>query len=78
MFSYLIVPALAGLTWGTRLGARLAIGWSLGSVVSVVGMLGSAIFDLPTGATIVSALGLALLVLWAASLLRRGGMSRVA
>jgi len=74
VFSYLIVPALAGLTWGTRLGARLAIGWSLGGVVSIVGMVGSAIFDLPTGATIVCVFGLALLVLWAVSLLRKGGV----
>ncbi len=78
VFSYLIVPALAGLTWGTRLGARLAIGWSLGGAVSVVGMFGSAIFDLPTGATIVCAFGLALLLLWAVSVLRRIGMPKVA
>ncbi len=78
VFSYLIVPALAGLTWGTRLGTRLVIGWSLGSVVSVVGMLGSALFDLPTGATIVCVFGLALLSLWAVSLFRRSGMAPAA
>jgi zinc/manganese transport system permease protein len=76
VFSYLIVPALAGLTWGTRLGVRLVIGWSLGGVVSVVGMLGSALFDLPTGATIGCVFGLALLVLWALSWLRAGGRTQ--
>lgn len=73
VFSYLIVPALAGLAWGIRLGTRLAIGWSLGGVVSVLGMLGSALFDLPTGATIVCVFGLALLLLWMVSLLRGSG-----
>jgi zinc/manganese transport system permease protein len=76
VFSYLIVPALAGLTWGSRLGARLVIGWSLGGAVSVVGMLGSALFDLPTGATIVCVFGLALLVLWGVSPLRKNIMMK--
>jgi len=71
VFSYLIVPALAGLTWGSRHRTRLAIGWILGAVVSLGGMLGSAVFDLPTGATIVCVFGLALLILWAVSLLQR-------
>ncbi len=72
VFSYLIVPALAGLAWGSRLGARLAIGWSLGGAVSVIGMLGSALFDLPTGATIVCVFGLALSVLWVFHYFARG------
>jgi ABC-type Mn2+/Zn2+ transport system permease subunit len=42
---------------------RLAIGWSFGTLVSVVAMVASAIFDLPTGATVVCAFGLILLVL---------------
>ena len=75
VFSYLIVPALAGLAWGTRVGTRLAIGWSLGGVVSVIGMVGSAFFDLPTGATIVCVFGLALLILWAGSLIQRSRAS---
>lgn len=78
VFSYLIVPALAGLTWGTWLGTRLAIGWGLGGVVSVVGMLCSAIFDLPTGATIVCVFGLALLLLSTISLFRGRGRAQAA
>jgi len=65
VFSYLIVPALAGLAVGQRIATRLLIGWVFGTVVSVIGMAGSAAFDLPTGATVVCAFGLTLLVLGA-------------
>ncbi len=61
VFSYLIVPALAGLAVGQRTATRLLIGWTFGTVVSVIGMAGSAALDLPTGATVVCAFGLTLL-----------------
>jgi zinc/manganese transport system permease protein len=63
VFSYLIVPALAGIILGGRLATRLLIGWGFGTGVSVIAMVGSAALDLPTGATVVCAFGLALLVL---------------
>ena len=63
VFSYLIVPALAGVALGGTVAARLLIGWSFGTLVSVIGMAASALLDLPTGATVVCAFGLALLVL---------------
>jgi len=62
VFSYLIVPALAGVTLGGSVLARLLIGWSFGALVSVLGMVASAALDLPTGATIVCAFGVILLV----------------
>jgi zinc/manganese transport system permease protein len=62
VFSYLIVPALAGVTLGGSVLARLLIGWGFGTLVSVVGMVASAALDLPTGATIVCAFGVILLV----------------
>jgi zinc/manganese transport system permease protein len=62
VFSYLIVPALAGLVVGGSIATRLWIGWAFGAAVSVVGMLASALFDLPTGATVACTFGLALLV----------------
>jgi zinc/manganese transport system permease protein len=65
VFSYLIVPSLAGIALGGSIGARLVIGWVFGAVVSVLGIAGSAAFDLPTGATVVCAFGLALAALWA-------------
>ena len=71
VFSYLIVPALAGLAVGQRIVTRLLIGWAFGAVVSVIGIAGSAVFDLPTGATIVCAFGLTLLVGWGLARLPR-------
>ena len=63
VFSYLIVPALAGIVLGGRLGVRLLAGWASGAFVSVIAMVASAVLDLPTGATVVCAFGLTLLAL---------------
>jgi zinc/manganese transport system permease protein len=63
VFSYLIVPALAGILLASRIGTRLAVGWLFGAGVSVAAMLASAVLDLPTGATVVCAFGLCLLAL---------------
>ena len=60
VFSYLIVPALAGVTLGGSVASRLLIGWTFGTAVSVLGMVASAALDLPTGATVVCAFGLTL------------------
>lgn len=64
VFSYLIVPALAGLALGTPLATRLGTGWAFGALVSVLGIVASAALDLPTGATVVCVFGAALLALW--------------
>lgn len=64
VFSYLIVPALAGVMLGGTVGTRLAIGWAFGTLVSVLGMVASAALDLPTGATVVCAFGATLIVFW--------------
>jgi len=66
VFSYLIVPALAGILLGRTVSQKLVIGWGFGTVVSVIGMAASAIFDFPTGATVVCAFGLTLIALWIA------------
>jgi zinc/manganese transport system permease protein len=60
VFCYLIVPSVAGMLFSERVGPRLAIGWVMGTVVSMLGMYFSVQFDLPTGATIVCTFGLAL------------------
>jgi zinc/manganese transport system permease protein len=62
VFSYLIVPALAGVALGGGVAARLIIGWGFGTLVSILGMIASAALDLPTGATVVCTFGLTLLV----------------
>jgi zinc/manganese transport system permease protein len=70
VFSYLIVPALAGIMLGGRTSARLATGWIFGTAVSIVGIAASAALDLPTGATVVCAFGLMLFALAGLQLLR--------
>ncbi len=65
VFAYLIVPGIAGIAWGTRWGTRLLLGWALSGSVSLVGIVASAYFDIPTGATIVCVFGVALAAVWA-------------
>src|SRR5215813_14158407 len=60
VFCYLIVPSVGGMLFSGRIGRRLAIGWVMGVVVSMLGMYFSVKFDLPTGATIVCTFGLVL------------------
>jgi len=60
VFCYLIVPSIGGMLFAGRIGPRLAIGWVMGVVVSMLGMYFSVQFDLPTGATIVCTFGLVL------------------
>ena len=63
VFSFLIVPAVSAMLFAERLGPRLVIGWTMGAVVSAVGVYLSYLWDLPTGATIVTTLGGALVLL---------------
>jgi zinc/manganese transport system permease protein len=78
VFSYLIVPALAGIAVGGPISTRLMVGWAFGTGVSVLGMLASAFLDLPTGATVACMFGLAL-VLWSGVLrARRVGQTAAA
>jgi zinc/manganese transport system permease protein len=66
VFCYLIVPSVAAMLYSEHIGRRLAIGWTMGTVVSALGVYFSLKLDLPTGATIVCTFGLALAVLAAA------------
>jgi zinc/manganese transport system permease protein len=63
VFCFLIVPAVAAMLFSARLGPRLAIGWTMGALVSAGGVTLSFLLDLPTGATIVGTFGVALLIL---------------
>jgi zinc/manganese transport system permease protein len=63
VFSYLIVPSVAAMLFAQSIGKRLAIGWTMGAVVSAIGIMISFQADLPTGATIVCTFGIALLLL---------------
>jgi hypothetical protein len=63
VFSYLIVPSVAAMLYADSIGKRLAIGWTMGAVVSALGVILSLKMDLPTGATIVCTFGLVLIIM---------------
>jgi zinc/manganese transport system permease protein len=48
------------MLYADRVGPRLAIGWTMGTVVSALGVFLSLQLDLPTGATIVCTFGIVL------------------
>jgi zinc/manganese transport system permease protein len=66
VFCYLIVPSVGAMLFADRIGKRLAIGWTMGTLVSALGCYLSVAFDSPTGATIVCTFGAVLLVMYLA------------
>jgi zinc/manganese transport system permease protein len=74
VFCYLIVPSVAAMLYADRVGPRLAIGWTMGTVVSALGIYLSVKLDLPTGAAMVCTFGLVLILMaLARPLFRRAG-----
>src|SRR5438876_4777843 len=63
VFCYLIVPSVGAMLFADRIGTRLAIGWTMGTLVSALGVYHSVVLDLPTGATIVCTFGGVLVVM---------------
>jgi zinc/manganese transport system permease protein len=57
VFCYLIVPSVGAMLFADKIGKRLAIGWTMGTLVSALGCYLSVYLDLPTGATIVCTFG---------------------
>src|SRR5438270_13980476 len=57
VFCYLIVPSVGAMLFADRIGSRLAIGWTMGTLVSALGCYLSVLLDTPTGAAIVVTLG---------------------
>ncbi|MDO8479860.1 MAG: iron chelate uptake ABC transporter family permease subunit [Candidatus Rokubacteria bacterium] len=57
VFSYLIVPAAVGALLSGSVTGRLAIGWTVGAIVSTLGLWASFAWDLPTGAAVVATFG---------------------
>jgi zinc/manganese transport system permease protein len=73
VFCYLIVPSVAAMLFADRIGPRLAIGWTMGTVVSALGIYLSVKLDLPTGAAMVCTFGLVLILMAAVRpFVRRG------
>ena len=61
-FAYLIVPAVCGVSLAKSWSSRLAIGWAVAVASSLIGLGASYQLDLPTGAAIVCACGLLLVL----------------
>jgi zinc/manganese transport system permease protein len=69
VFCYLIVPSVGAMLFADRVGPRLAIGWTMGTLVSALGVYFSVSLDTPTGATIVCTFGVVLVVMFLVHLL---------
>jgi zinc/manganese transport system permease protein len=73
VFSFLIVPPVCAMLISQNLIARICLGWAVGFVVSILGMTLSYYLNFPTGASVVSMLGLVLAVI---SVLKKWKASR--
>jgi zinc/manganese transport system permease protein len=62
VFSFLIVPAVIGSLFSRKLAIVLPIAWGSGTVASAAGLAGSYVLDLPTGAAMVAAFAVLLLL----------------
>lgn len=62
VFSFLIVPAVIGAIFSRQLLVVLLVAWSVGILTSAAGLAGSYVLDLPTGAAMVAAFGLSLVI----------------
>src|SRR5262249_24201395 len=69
-FAYLIVPAVCASMLAKEWKNRLIIGWIIAVLASFIGLGSSYWLDLPTGAAIVCACGLLLIIVGTISRLR--------
>jgi zinc/manganese transport system permease protein len=73
VFCYLIVPSVGAMLFADRIGPRLAIGWTMGTLVSALGVILSVKIDTPTGATIVVTFGGVLILMFLLHLILHHG-----
>ncbi|MBA7694990.1 hypothetical protein ES703_103607 [subsurface metagenome] len=62
VFSFLIIPATISAMFSSRFGVRLLIAWLVGAIVSILGLMFSYRFDFSVGPSVVTFLGLALII----------------
>lgn len=62
VFSLLVIPPVAALQITNKFGSRLAIGWAIGLIGSITGVLLSLKFDFPVGPSIIAAMAGLLIV----------------
>jgi zinc/manganese transport system permease protein len=60
VFAYLVIPAALAALVMTSVPARLAVGWAVGVLASAGGLAAAYQWDLPTGASVVTVLGVVL------------------
>jgi ABC-type Mn2+/Zn2+ transport system permease subunit len=61
VFAYVTVPILAATLFAQTAGKRLVIAWTLGAIVTAIGVVLAFLADLPMGATIICVFGIAFL-----------------
>ena len=57
VFSYLIIPAACGKLFGNSFGSQLVIAWGIAVLTTIIGLFVSAVWDMPTGSSLVSCFG---------------------
>jgi len=72
VFAYLIVPATAAAALARSARGRLLVGWALGILVSIAGLVASWTWDLPTGAIVVVTFGVLVAAVATALAVRAG------
>jgi len=63
VFVFLVVPAIATMMLTDKLWLQLVIGWSMGTLVSALGLVVSYNADLPSGPAVAATYGFVLLIL---------------
>lgn len=62
VFSFLVIPAVCAMMFFKQVRRRLVAGWVFGVLGSIGGLFASAEWDFPTGAAVVTALGILFIV----------------
>jgi zinc/manganese transport system permease protein len=75
-FAYLIVPAVCAVTLVRSWMQRLAVGWAVAAASSLLGLWASYRLDLPTGAAVVCACGLLLVLVNVYASIRKAAGAR--
>jgi zinc/manganese transport system permease protein len=76
VFGLLIVPASCAAIFFASISNRLLASWLIGTISSSAGIAASAIWDLPTGAAVVAALGVAFALAVLGSIFSRYALTR--
>jgi zinc/manganese transport system permease protein len=63
VFVFLVAPAIMAVLMTDRLFSQLLIGWGLGVIVTVLGLIASYVWDLPTGPAIIGCYAVVVLLL---------------